>query len=107
MTFKAGDVNDDDQLNIEDYNMMLGCFEGTVDTAPTDETIDDTSGDIIDDSGDTFDDSGDTGDNVLAAGAACSSDQSTSTDLNDDGTVDIIDLNLFITELSSYKELNP
>ena len=58
----TGDITTDNQLDIFDYNVLIGCF-GTKATSPT-----------------------------------CLN--KTASDINDDGTIDGIDLNLFLRELS-------
>ncbi len=78
VTLVAGDINGDNNLNILDYNTLLDCGYGAFTPLPM------------------------TDPNSLYNSASCQSHQPyvANADLNDDGTVDYTDFNLFVRELS-------
>ncbi len=77
-TLIAGDINDDNTLDILDYNALLDCGYGEITSLPM------------------------TDPNSVFNSAMCQAHQpyTINTDLNDDGIIDATDFNLFIRELS-------
>jgi len=94
----AGDVNNDNQLNILDYNLIMfgGCYSdfgsSITPIAPTEllsPTISSTSSTTVVPSS-----------APSLAPTGCSAQLKTSTDLNDDGAVNLDDYNVFLREIA-------
>lgn len=73
----AGDINDDNQLDVEDYNILRDCGYGALNPLPISDPTSEYNS------------------------PTCQSHQfKNNADLNDDGIIDSHDFNLFIRELS-------